>query len=68
MSLIFMFSFMSILFFVIFLLLLPLFAIINLIQSQFKNSNDKIVWLIIILIIPILGSILYFLLSGKQKV
>ena len=46
---------------------LPVYALINLLNSQFKNDNDKIVWTIIILIIPIVGSLLYFAISDRNK-
>ncbi|MCF8381388.1 MAG: PLDc N-terminal domain-containing protein [Bacteroidales bacterium] len=68
MNLLFIFGLFGILFFILFILLLPLVAIVNLLMSEFKNSNDKIVWLILIIVIPILGSILYFLMSDRQKV
>jgi Phospholipase_D-nuclease N-terminal len=53
---------------ILFVLLLPIIAIINLLKSTFKSGADKIVWLIVIILIPILGSLLYFLLSSSQKV
>ena len=52
---------------ILFFLLLPLFALINLIRSNFKDSSDKLIWVLIILFLPVLGSILYFLMSGNQK-
>ena len=56
---------MIILFGSLLLILLPVFAIIDLIRSRLRD-NDKIAWVIIIIIIPILGSILYFLI-GKNR-
>lgn len=52
---------------ILFFLLLPLFAIIDLVRSNFKDSSDKLIWVLIILFLPILGSILYFLMSSNQK-
>ena len=49
------------------LLLLPLFALIDLVRSDFKDSSDKLIWVLIILFLPLFGSILYFVMSGKQK-
>lgn len=68
MSPLFIFTFINIILFILFILLLPFIAIINLLGSSFKNNSDKLIWFIIILIIPILGSILYFLLAGRQKI
>jgi len=56
-----------VIFFIVIALALPAFALINLLNSQFKNDTDKIVWTIIILIIPIVGSLLYFAMSNKHK-
>jgi len=50
-----------------FFLLLPLFALVDLLRSNFKDSSDKLIWVLIILFLPLLGSILYFVMSDKQK-
>ncbi len=52
----------------LFFLILTLLAIVNLVRSEFKNQNDKLIWLLVILFLPFLGSILYFLMSDSQKV
>jgi len=48
-------------------LILWLIALVDIIKSDF-NGNNKIVWLIIVLLVPLLGAILYFLIGRKQKV
>ncbi|MBE0655572.1 MAG: PLDc N-terminal domain-containing protein [Bacteroidales bacterium] len=57
---------MIILFGMLLLILLPIFAIIDLIRSRIRD-NDKVIWIIIIIIIPILGSILYFAIGKSQR-
>lgn len=57
---------MIILFGMLLLILLPIFAIVDLIRSRIRD-NDKVIWIIIIIIIPILGSILYFALGKSQR-
>lgn len=47
-------------------ILLPIIAIVDIIRSRI-NENDKVVWIIIIILIPILGSILYFLLGQNRR-
>lgn len=49
----------------ILVLLLPLLALISILKNQFEG-NDKLIWVLIVLLFPILGSILYFAI-GKQK-
>ena len=48
------------------LVLLPLIALIHLLKHQFKG-NDKLIWLLVILFFPIIGSILYFVI-GKNAI
>ena len=57
--------------FVLFIILLPsvlwIFAIIDVLKSNFKDSTNKIIWVLIVLLLPVLGSILYFIFGGQQK-
>lgn len=54
----------------IFILLIPLliwgYAIIEIVTGTFKDSIDKVVWLLAVLMIPVLGVILYYLI-GRRK-
>ena len=55
----------------VFLLLsfvLPLIALINIVRSEFKGRNDKLIWVLIVLLLPVLGSLVYFIIGGSQKV
>lgn len=47
---------------------IPLFALIDILRNQFKDSSNKIIWALIVVFFPILGGILYFLFGVKQKV
>lgn len=51
---------------IIFLLLIPLVALIHLLKNEFKE-NDKLIWLLVILFFPVFGSILYFTI-GKNAI
>ncbi|MBP8156693.1 MAG: PLDc_N domain-containing protein [Leadbetterella sp.] len=46
-------------------LVLWIFAIVDLIQRQFQDQTNKIVWALVILLIPFVGSILYLLIGRK---
>ncbi|WP_281541494.1 PLDc N-terminal domain-containing protein [Maribacter aestuarii] len=48
--------------------LLPLIALINIVKSEFKGSNDKLIWVLVVLLLPILGSLVYFVVGSSQKV
>ena len=52
----------------LFFLLLPLLALVDLIRSDFQDSIEKLVWVIVILFFPIFGSIIYFMMGGKNKI
>ena len=56
---------------ILFLLLIPfalwLWALIDCLKSDFDNNN-KLVWVILIILIPLLGAILYLAIGRNQKV
>ena len=50
---------------ILFIFLIPLLALISVLMNEFRG-NEKIMWVIIIIFLPFLGSILYFLV-GRDK-
>jgi hypothetical protein len=62
-----MVQWLIILFVVLIGLLLPLIALIDILRHEFTGSN-KIVWVIVVLIFPFFGAILYFIIGSGQKV
>jgi hypothetical protein len=52
----------------LFLGILPtLIALIDILKSDFKGNN-KIVWVLVVLLINFFGAILYFLIGRQQKI
>jgi len=51
---------------ILFIFLLPLLALISALMSDFPG-NEKILWVVIILLLPFLGSVLYFLIGRNQR-
>jgi beta-lactamase regulating signal transducer with metallopeptidase domain len=49
-------------------LVLMVIALMNVLRSDFKDSASKLIWVIVILFIPLVGSILYFSIGRKQRV
>lgn len=41
-------------------------ALIDAIKSDF-NGNNKVIWIILIILIPLLGSVLYFFIGRGQR-
>lgn len=52
------------------ILLIPLVvwgnAIVEVVAGTFKNSIDKVVWLLVVLLVPLLGIVLYYLIGRKK--
>ena len=54
-------------FMILSVLLLPLMALIDILRNDFKGSNDKVIWVLVVLFVPFLGSLLYFLIGRNQR-
>ena len=48
-------------------LLLWLDCIVDIVKNEFHGSN-KIIWLLLVVFIPLLGMILYYMVGKKQKI
>ena len=44
---------------ILFGLLLPIIALIDVLRSNFKGSNDKLIWVLVVLFLNVFGSVLY---------
>jgi heme/copper-type cytochrome/quinol oxidase subunit 2 len=53
--------------FILVILLLPLIALVDIVRSRFQDSINKIVWVLIVIMVPALGTFLYFILGSRQK-
>jgi hypothetical protein len=52
---------------ILFIFLLPLLALISVLTNQFRG-NEKIMWVVIIILLPFLGSLLYFLIGRNNAI
>ncbi len=52
---------------IFFIFLIPLLALISVLMNEFKG-NDKIIWVLIILFLPFLGSLIYFLIGRDKRI
>jgi hypothetical protein len=52
---------------VLFFGLLPLFALIDILRSNFEGNN-KLIWILVVLFANVIGSILYFIIGRNQKI
>jgi len=49
-------------------LLVPIIALIDIIRSDFRGSNDKLIWVIVVLFLNIIGAVLYWAIGRNQRV
>jgi len=56
-----------ILFIALFIVLLPVLALVSVLMNDFP-SGEKLIWVLVIIFLPILGSILYFLIGRNRKI
>ena len=55
------------LFIIFFVILLPLLALISVLMNDFRG-NDKVMWVLIIIFLPFLGSLVYFLIGRDKRI
>lgn len=48
--------------------ILPIVALIDIVKGTFKDPNNKLVWILLVIFLPFIGSILYFTIGKKQKI
>lgn len=51
---------------ILILLFFPIIALISILKNEFQN-NDKIMWVVIVLLVPFFGTILYFILGRPKR-
>lgn len=55
------------LFVVLFVILLPVIAIIDIVRSKFEG-NLQLIWVVIVVFFSLIGAILYFFIGRDQKI
>ncbi|GAB3024111.1 PLDc N-terminal domain-containing protein [Spirosoma pulveris] len=51
-----------------FLFILPIIALIDVVRSNFRGPNDKVIWVIIIVFLNLIGALLYIFIGRKQRI
>lgn len=44
-----------------------IYALVDVVRSEFKVPTNKVTWIMVLMFMPFLGVILYFLFGSKQK-
>ncbi len=58
---------LMVLFIVLTLGTLWVWALVDSIRSEFANSTNKIIWVLVIMFLPLLGALLYLFIGREQK-
>ncbi len=46
---------------------LPIIALINLLPKNYIDNTVKLIWVVVIVFVPVIGAILYFLIGPVNK-
>jgi hypothetical protein len=52
----------------IFGLLIYVYTIYDVVISKFASETDKLIWVIIVVLVPFLGTILWFLVGRRKRI
>lgn len=47
--------------------ILWVWALIDILKSRFETETTKVIWLLVVLLVPFLGMVLYFFIGTGQK-
>ncbi len=48
-------------------LILFLYALLDILKSEFKDGTTKLIWILIVLFAPVLGPLIYMVIGRNQK-
>lgn len=43
------------------------FTIYDVVRSRFANQTDKLIWILIVLLVPFLGTVLWFAMGRNKR-
>ncbi len=52
---------------ILFIFLFPLLALFSVLTNEFQG-NEKLIWVVIIILLPFFGSLLYFLIGRDKRI
>jgi len=61
------YAFLFIIIFVLIILILSIIALVDILRNEFEENN-KIIWVLVVIFLPLIGSILYFAMGSSQKI
>ncbi|MBX5439190.1 MAG: PLDc N-terminal domain-containing protein [Thermoflavifilum sp.] len=61
------FLILLIVFFCLFVVLIWIWAIVDILRSRFDSDTTKLIWIILVIFLPLLGTILYWIVGRGQR-
>jgi len=49
-------------------LILWIMAIVDIVNSRFRDDTTKIIWILLVIFIPFIGTILYYFVGREQRI
>jgi hypothetical protein len=49
-------------------LALWIWAIVDIVNSRFREDSTKIIWILLVIFLPFLGTILYYFVGREQRI
>jgi hypothetical protein len=49
-------------------LIIYIYTIFDVVRSKFFNSSDRLVWLLIVILVPLVGTIFWFLIGRNKRI
>jgi len=43
-------------------------TIFDVVSSTFANPNDKLIWVVIVVLVPLVGTLLWFLIGRRKRI
>lgn len=50
------------------LTLIWVLALIEIVRSEFQDKNERLIWLLLVILVPFVGTIIYFAIGRKQRI
>ena len=54
--------------FSILIVVLPIVSLFSLLKSTSKDSTTKLIWVLVIVLVPVVGSIFYYIIGKEQRI
>lgn len=48
--------------------LISIWALVDIIRSSFSSTTTKILWIVLVILLPLLGSVIYFIFGREQRI